>query len=400
MPLIGLDCCPRQTLDDDDDDDDEDGEFGMGHKQDFGWGIIVNFQRRIAAPSQKGGGAEQQVPAGPRYTVDVLVHAAGSVDMAAVGKGNQASSRVSLAQLMARWLSAVKVHMPKYLRPAGARNGLRCVLCEVLRRFSDYGPLHLDPIQDLGIRDDSFHWLMRRTEVLEAHLRESLLSAAKLDRRRERHMARSCGWPARWTGAASGCAPSRACCSSTTSRRREPRAAAGGAAMVATGDAASGAGDVIGTKGRVVCEVSVGDELVLTELLLDGAFGDLSVEQCLALLSCFCHGEKEESMAPLEEALAVPYRRLQAKSRHVARVSSECKLAVDEQAYVASFRAELMPARYAWARGTRFADICHLSDAYEGSLVRMFRMLEELLWQMGNAAKRIGNTELEAKFAE
>ncbi|KAJ1550430.1 ATP-dependent RNA helicase mtr4, partial [Cladochytrium tenue] len=244
---------------------------------------------------------------------------------------------------------------------------------------------------ELGIRDDGFHRLMRRTELLEARLRESPLSAAELDRRRE--MLAAYGEKLWLAGKVDRCRKRLRALESVLQldnlkARHRPRAAAGGAATVATGDAASGAGDVIETKGRVACEVSVGDELVLTELLLDGAFGDLSVERCVALLSCFCHGEKDESMAPLEEALA---------SRHV---SSECKLAVDKQAYVASFHAELMPATYAWARGARFADICRVSGTYEGSLVRMFSMLEELLRQMGNAAKCIGNTELEAKFAE
>ena len=39
-----------------------------------------------------------------------------------------------------------------------------------------------------------------------------------------------------------------------------------------------------------------------------------------------------------------------------------------------------------------------LTDVYEGSLIRMFRRLEELLRQMGQGAKVMGNEELEAKF--
>jgi ATP-dependent RNA helicase DOB1 len=37
---------------------------------------------------------------------------------------------------------------------------------------------------------------------------------------------------------------------------------------------------------------------------------------------------------------------------------------------------------------------------FEGSLIRAFRRLEELLRQMSAAAKVIGNTELEVKFAQ
>ena len=35
---------------------------------------------------------------------------------------------------------------------------------------------------------------------------------------------------------------------------------------------------------------------------------------------------------------------------------------------------------------------------YEGSLVRLFRRLEELLRQMAQACRVMGNSELEAKF--
>lgn len=37
---------------------------------------------------------------------------------------------------------------------------------------------------------------------------------------------------------------------------------------------------------------------------------------------------------------------------------------------------------------------------FEGSIIRCIRRLEELLRQLCNAAKVLGNTELENKFAE
>lgn len=50
--------------------------------------------------------------------------------------------------------------------------------------------------------------------------------------------------------------------------------------------------DVIEIKGRVACEISSGDELLLTELIFNGVFNDLTVEQSVALLSCFVFEEK------------------------------------------------------------------------------------------------------------
>ena len=39
-----------------------------------------------------------------------------------------------------------------------------------------------------------------------------------------------------------------------------------------------------------------------------------------------------------------------------------------------------------------------MTEVYEGSLIRIFRRLEELIRQMGNAAKVMGSEELGSKF--
>ncbi len=41
-----------------------------------------------------------------------------------------------------------------------------------------------------------------------------------------------------------------------------------------------------------------------------------------------------------------------------------------------------------------------MTDVYEGSLIRLFRRLEELLRQMAQAGKVMGSEELERKFEE
>jgi len=41
-----------------------------------------------------------------------------------------------------------------------------------------------------------------------------------------------------------------------------------------------------------------------------------------------------------------------------------------------------------------------MTEVYEGSLIRLFRRLEELLRQMAQAGKVMGSEELERKFEE
>ena len=58
--------------------------------------------------------------------------------------------------------------------------------------------------------------------------------------------------------------------------------------------------DIIETKGRVACEISTGDELMLTEMIFSGLFNDLTPAQCAAICSCFVFDEKVSNMsAPL-----------------------------------------------------------------------------------------------------
>ena len=59
-----------------------------------------------------------------------------------------------------------------------------------------------------------------------------------------------------------------------------------------------------------------------------------------------------------------------------------------------------MDVVHAWCTGAKFGEICKMTDVFEGSIIRAMRRLEELLREMSLAAKAIGNSELENKFAE
>ena len=63
------------------------------------------------------------------------------------------------------------------------------------------------------------------------------------------------------------------------------------------------AADVVEMKGRVACEISTGDELLLTELIFHGVFNDLTVDQSVALLSCFVFDEKVQFFATSNPSL-------------------------------------------------------------------------------------------------
>lgn len=188
--------------------------------------------------------------------------------------------------------------------------------------------------------------------------------------------------------------------------------------------------NAITLKGRVACEVSSGDEVMLTELLLDGFFSNLSPSQLGGVISCFV-AEKQSTrcMVELRPDMDKALKTIQSKARYLARIATECRIGAyvtnvngstsesnvpeagallssqanamdDEQAYINRFSGDLMEVVRAWCEGVSFSQLCELTSVFEGSVIRCMRRLEELLRQLHDAAKVMGNSELENKFLE
>lgn len=114
---------------------------------------------------------------------------------------------------------------------------------------------------------------------------------------------------------------------------------------------------VVMHKARVACEISTGDELVLTELLFNRFFNELTPEQCAATLSCFIFEEKSKEQDALKDELMKPYLDIQKQARIIAKISQESKMTVNEEEYLNTFKRELMEVVFAWAKGASFAQI-------------------------------------------
>ena len=115
--------------------------------------------------------------------------------------------------------------------------------------------------------------------------------------------------------------------------------------------------EVIQLKARVACEISTGDEVLLSELLLNRFFNELNPELCAAVLTCFICEEKSKKAIDLREDLRKPFLDIQNQAKLVAKVSQESKLKVNEEEYVQKFKPDLMEVVYMWAKGASFADI-------------------------------------------
>lgn len=372
---------------------------------DFGWGAVVSYEKRLPnTPGKRGPPIDPNAPIQNQYVVDVLLHCASgsgssSSDKKAKNdaatnflpcpegkKGEMVVVPVLLSTIQS--LSGIRIFLAKDLRPTEPRETVRKNLVEVKRRFPKGVPL-LDPIKDMKIKDESFAHLVEKIKILDDKLSSSPL-------RNDKDLPRLYSAYAKKQEAqeiVSGIAKKIAAAHSVLQldelkcRKRVLRRLG-----FTTSD------DVVEKKGRVACEISTGDELLLTEMIFNGVFNDLTPPQCAALLSCFVFGEKSTTQTRLNETLASPLRIMQETARRIAKVSIESKLPLVEEEYVSSFKVELMDLVMQWCNGAKFAEICKLTDVFEGSIIRCMRRLQELIRQLVQAAKAIGNEGLAEKF--
>ncbi|EMD36619.1 hypothetical protein CERSUDRAFT_66166 [Gelatoporia subvermispora B] len=371
-------------------------------KLDFGWGTIVNYQKRLP-PKNRPGPKLDDIPPHEQYIVDVLLHCStgstlpkdrnttaptpgGVVPCQPGQKGEPLVVPVLLSTIDA--ISRLRIFLPKDLRPLPARETAWKSVQEVQRRFPDGIPL-LDPIQDMDIKDEKFKELVKRIDVMEKKLFSSPLH-------KDPRLPELYTLYAKKQESQNRIRELKKRIQATNDILQMEELKARKRVLRRLGFTTSA--DIVDVKGRVACEISTGDELLLTELIFNGVFNPLSPEQCAGLLSCFVFTEKSEQVTKLKEELAAPLRVMQEYARRIAKVSKESKLTVNEDEYVQSFKVELMDAVVQWCRGASFADICKLTDQFEGNLIRVFRRLQELIRQMSAAAKVIGNTELQEKF--
>ncbi|XP_075649528.1 DExH-box ATP-dependent RNA helicase DExH9 [Castanea sativa] len=364
-------------------------------KDEVTWGVILNFERVKTASEDDA----NRKPEDADYTVDVLTRCVVSKD--GIGKktikivpfkepGEPVVVSVPLSQIIS--LSSLKLFtIPKDLLPLEARENTLKKVSEVLSRFAEKGVPLLDPEEDMKIQSSSYKKAARRIEALESlfdkhEVAKSPLIEQKLKVLHTKHEL-----------TAKIKAIKKSIRSSTVlafkdelkARKRVLRRLG-----YATSD------DVVELKGRVASEISSADELTLTELMFNGVLKDVTVEEMVSLLSCFVWQEKLQNATKPREELELLFAQLQDTARKVAKVQLECKVQIDAESFVSSFRPDIMEAVYAWAKGSKFYEIMEITQVFEGSLIRAIRRLEEILQQLIQAAKSIGETELESKFEE
>ncbi|TWU74181.1 hypothetical protein ED733_001280 [Metarhizium rileyi] len=156
-------------------------------------------------------------------------------------------------------------------------------------------------------------------------------------------------------------------------------------------------------KGKVACEVHSGDELVLTELILDNVLAEFEPAEIAALLSAFVFQEKTTVEPTLTGNLERGKDTIIAISEKVNDVQTRLQViqsADDSNDFTSRPRFGLMEVVYEWARGMSFKNITNLTDVLEGTIVRTITRLDETCREVKNAARIVGDPELYQKMQE
>eukprot|EP01116_Phalansterium_solitarium_P015269 TRINITY_DN3360_c0_g2_i1.p1 TRINITY_DN3360_c0_g2~~TRINITY_DN3360_c0_g2_i1.p1 ORF type:complete len:1056 (+),score=481.56 TRINITY_DN3360_c0_g2_i1:1954-5121(+) len=371
---------------------------------DWGWGVVVNFQKKVEKGQQQQAGANDAAStSATQYIVDVLLACAPDTAQSPkprpfVGpmSGEKALDGAAMSVIPALLslldgMSTIRIYIPKDLRSPEQRQSVLKSLREIHKRFPDGLPM-LDPIKDMKITDAAFKKIVKKAEAVE----EKVLQAAA-------------GFSSAETQAYYAAYQRRLEIDLEVKTLRKQlkenenvilKGELKARKRVLRRLGYTNQDDIIELKGRVACDVNAADELLLTELIFGGIFNDLTSEQAVALLGCFVFGEKVDENMRLRDELAGPFRMLQDTARRISKVSAESKLALDETEYLQRFSPYMMDVLFQWAKGAKFSEICAMTDIFEGSIIRCVRRLEELLRQMCSTAKAIGNTELEQRFAD
>merc|ERR1712129_639993 len=155
---------------------------------------------------------------------------------------------------------------------------------------------------------------------------------------------------------------------------------------------------VVQLKGRMACELTSADEVLMTEIVFQNVFADMEANNIVALCSCLIFDEKSEDPITNNLDLMKAFDSIKGIARNVAEVMVENKMPIDIEEYVSKLKPNLMDVILAWLEGKRFYEIMNHCNLYEGTVVRVIRRLEELIRELASAAKTIGNEELAQKL--
>ncbi|ORD94329.1 SK2L2 [Enterospora canceri] len=160
-------------------------------------------------------------------------------------------------------------------------------------------------------------------------------------------------------------------------------------------------GNTVKLKGKMASEISSADEILLTEMIFNSAFNRLTIENVVALVSILVtERSKEGNDIVLSDANIKAVELFNASIDKIVESLNRNGIDTTRTEYVQNYSFYMMDIVKLWMGGASFAEICKGTNVFEGSIIRSFKRLEELLRQLSSAATVIGNNELVNLFGQ
>lgn len=300
-------------------------------KVDYGWGVVINVMKRLPPKNRP---ALTDIPPHEQYIVDVLLNC--STDSPNPKGSSGDKSNVSLIPAgvqpcppgkkgmpyvvpillaVVDGISHLRINLPKDLRPESERQTVWKTILEVHKRFPQ-GVTMLDPIQNMGIKDEKFKQLVKVSKASHNIDRSDADKGfQKIEAMEDKMFSSSIHKDPRLPELYAQYSKKVEVQDRIRNLKKQIQATEDVLQLeelkcrkrVLRRLGFTTANDIVDVKGRVACEISTGDELLLTELVFNGVFNSLTPEQCAALLSCFVFDEKVRHLVSRQSSRSLTY---------------------------------------------------------------------------------------------
>ncbi|GJQ12604.1 hypothetical protein GpartN1_g4395.t1 [Galdieria partita] len=158
--------------------------------------------------------------------------------------------------------------------------------------------------------------------------------------------------------------------------------------------------NVVQLKGRAACEINTCDSLLVTQVVFENVLDKLDAAECASFLSVFVfQGSSQVSEFDWTPTLEEALESVRKMALAIGNLQAECGLPVSPPEYLRqNIQIALTQVVLWWAQGRSFSEICSITDVPEGSIVRNINRLAELLKELKNVARVIGNPTLYQKL--
>ena len=171
--------------------------------------------------------------------------------------------------------------------------------------------------------------------------------------------------------------------------------------------------EILTQKGQIICDISGADELLTAELLFNGFFKDLSLEEIGAAIYCCLskenNGSKQDEVPSLNnDKYAIKstkkiFEEIKEKAEYIGEILEECKIFAKDgkKKYIEGLNDSYMLPMYKWIKGFSFSELIkEYYTLYEGSLIRVIRRVEEFSKNFLTSAQNIGDYNLQNKLEQ